>query len=496
MNAIEVPEAADVEAADVDVDAASAPDAEVLAEERRRWVNDGRRSVAFHAVSTALALAALFTMDDPSTALRVASVIIGISCLVLLAWEMRHARIVVTPLTFLFVFRFLSLGAAGYNTGLELARGERIMLSIKEIPPAHTIAGFAIYLLSFLVFHAGIQAARPVEPGSPTALSGRFAAGAIALWTIGCVIKIFAPQLGFLANYARGTTAAMTATGLYLSADEKELDTRFWALCILGTVVEIILAARSGSKALIMYAFIPVACFFLVRRSLRVFVVPMLGALFALYIGVVMPVVMTARLRNESDLVAVYKSGDFGEAGFQNDLAESLDRQFESSPVAFLYGEVQRDGFKGGETLDYMKYAFVPRILWPEKPWVTQSAWFTHYLGFAARPDEATTATGMTAPGELYWNFGIVGVILGMLVLGCLMGLLWRITGAHPERDPLRMTLYMTLIFSVVDQAEAGATFVSLTTYFVAFGIPIAILDGFARRRASGIAAPELGPAA
>ena len=71
-----------------------------------------------------------------------------------------------------------------------------------------------------------------------------------------------------------------------------------------------------------------------------------------------------------------------------------------------------------GETFKYLAFSFIPRIFWPGKPFVTQSTWFTYYIGMAASPEDATASTGITAVGELYWNFGYPGVILGMLLLG------------------------------------------------------------------------------
>ena len=94
------------------------------------------------------------------------------------------------------------------------------------------------------------------------------------------------------------------------------------------------------------------------------------------------------------------------------------------SQIGYL---VDRDGFRAGQTLDYLGYAFIPRFLWPEKPIIAKGAWFALEIGQAyTRPDGTiTNAVAMTIPGELYLNFGWLGVFLGCLTYGGLFAVFW-----------------------------------------------------------------------
>jgi hypothetical protein len=139
-----------------------------------------------------------------------------------------------------------------------------------------------------------------------------------------------------------------------------------------------------------------------------------------------------------------------------------LERQFDPTPVGFLHREVERTGLRYGDTMDYLLYAFIPRVLWADKPSVTRGGWFTLYLGQARKESDITTSTGQTAIGELYWNFGLPGVIAGMGFLGVLIGGLWRMTRAQAHQDPLLFLLYISLCFGMIDMPEAGTVLVGL----------------------------------
>src|SRR5581483_11283574 len=92
-------------------------------------------------------------------------------------------------------------------------------------------------------------------------------------------------------------------------------------------------------------------------------------------------------------------------------------------------------------------------------------------LGFAAREEEATTSTGMTSAGEGYWNFGIPGVMLGMLGVGILCGLLWRMSGANPVGAPLRMLIYVGFaVGAMTHLPEAITVYAGALSQLLIFG--------------------------
>ena len=162
---------------------------------------------------------------------------------------------------------------------------------------------------------------------------------------------------------------------------------------------------------------------------------------------------------------------------FSNQLDDFLSRQFEAVSTGYLVGEVRRDGYQWGDTMSYAMYAFIPRLLWPNKPSVSRGAWFTAYLGAAAREEEATTSTGISATGELYWNFGVPGVVIGMCGIGLFYGLLWRMAGTNPQK-PLRMLLYVLVsIPGMLDMPEAVTVYGGILSQFLLFSVIFYVME-------------------
>jgi hypothetical protein len=71
--------------------------------------------------------------------------------------------------------------------------------------------------------------------------------------------------------------------------------------------------------------------------------------------------------------------------------------------------------FQGGRTLVYIPAAYVPRLLWAGKPKFTTGQWVTDHFGYGPLVRSSTGATWM---GELFYNFGWKGIVIGMFALG------------------------------------------------------------------------------
>jgi hypothetical protein len=84
-------------------------------------------------------------------------------------------------------------------------------------------------------------------------------------------------------------------------------------------------------------------------------------------------------------------------------------------------------------------YPLIPRFLWSSKPIIDESGRFTIALGGGARNATATTvgtATAPTYPGDLYLQFGLLGVPLGMFAMGlAAQALSNRLSGPLQRRD-------------------------------------------------------------
>lgn len=75
--------------------------------------------------------------------------------------------------------------------------------------------------------------------------------------------------------------------------------------------------------------------------------------------------------------------------------------------------------FLYGKTLNTFFASWIPRMFWPEKPDISTGQMFNRAFKLSA---SRLTMVPTTIPGELYWNFAMPGVILGMFVFGMVFG--------------------------------------------------------------------------
>jgi O-antigen/teichoic acid export membrane protein len=80
-----------------------------------------------------------------------------------------------------------------------------------------------------------------------------------------------------------------------------------------------------------------------------------------------------------------------------------------------------------GRSLRDVPAAFVPRQLWEGKPLPIDFE-----LSRVTAGPQSRAGTPFTLPGELFWNFGVTGIVIGMTLLGLVAGVGWRVLrGRH-----------------------------------------------------------------
>lgn len=87
----------------------------------------------------------------------------------------------------------------------------------------------------------------------------------------------------------------------------------------------------------------------------------------------------------------------------------------------------------------------VPRVLWPDKPYFAMGRQFAETFRVVHTLDQDTRMS-VTVPGELYWNFDIPGVIVGMALWGLGLRFLYRRYGEASSLDPVRRAIYIVLL--------------------------------------------------
>jgi len=79
--------------------------------------------------------------------------------------------------------------------------------------------------------------------------------------------------------------------------------------------------------------------------------------------------------------------------------------------------------FQYGHTLSPLITAFIPRLIWPAKPYVATGRILNEEFHLSEDPDTYISPSHL---GELYWNFGWLGVVIGMSLIGLLLGTISR----------------------------------------------------------------------
>lgn len=131
--------------------------------------------------------------------------------------------------------------------------------------------------------------------------------------------------------------------------------------------------------------------------------------------------------------------------------------------------------FQGGWTIGYIFLFWIPRAVWPDKPPLSIGRWITE--NYTVGGGESGTSTGCTWLGEFYLNFGWLGIVFGMIVLGILFRVLHELLFA---RRPILPSLVAGISMINMTARGMGGGLLGLTTVFWAMA-PLLVLHGIVR---------------
>ncbi|HVN31927.1 MAG TPA: hypothetical protein VMT45_08060 [Thermoanaerobaculaceae bacterium] len=123
--------------------------------------------------------------------------------------------------------------------------------------------------------------------------------------------------------------------------------------------------------------------------------------------------------------------------------------------------------FNNGAGLETTALYFVPRVIWRDKPGISDliNNRFAIAFGYASAEGVEQTTFGITQPGDGYWDFGVLGALLYPALLGLLVG--WV---SHARSKGSHMSLIIQLLFSAFFFQSLSAfqnILASLFTFFV-----------------------------
>lgn len=429
---------------------------------------------------------------SPSSSLLFNGCIVAVAFAWLAVTEARRGQLWLTPLSVFFFFYGFEMGPASIYVGYALHNNPWLPFSAIMIPAQDLATGYLIALIGMLAMHAGLETPRPPQTcTSPPTCQARFPFARFTILLFCGVISIYLPHavipfgmFGTILQY--GGMAALLPLAFATSRQLRISPLTHGMLFAIGTGGLLVASAASqnSSKMEVLLALLPLGALLVHRQRFRKWL-PFAAVFgFFLYLALVAPAINDSRaiatVRGMTTWDKVVQSAEtnsilaHGESTWDllsEQYGNLMIRMFEPpSATGFIVGEVASSGLQLGETMRTLEYAFVPRIIWPEKPIVSRGAWFTTYIGMSPRPQEATSSTGMTAFGEWYWNFGIPGELGGMFLTGLLLGGLWRLVGNYPVFEPLKMLLYCAILVDSVMLPEASSVLVTMVALYLLFG--------------------------
>jgi hypothetical protein len=133
-------------------------------------------------------------------------------------------------------------------------------------------------------------------------------------------------------------------------------------------------------------------------------------------------------------------------------------------------------------------YPFIPRFLWPSKPILDKGRRFS-----AAAGSTTTSSMAITYPGDLYADFGLPGIVLGMFLLGLVaQGLANTLTGTL---DKGRLFVYAAMFMPVSHlETDAFSYLTSLLKTFALLSVAALVIYGPRHRGEKAPAARKTSP--
>jgi len=129
--------------------------------------------------------------------------------------------------------------------------------------------------------------------------------------------------------------------------------------------------------------------------------------------------------------------------------ALQLSHIIEMTPAAIPY--------QGGNTYRYFRFALLPRVFCPDKPSAQYAdVWAAVMYGYTTPTGTQHVMVGLPQLAEAYINFGLVGGLLVVMLVGLLLRIADEIF-AHPEAGTGALALYLFFAQQVMRTFEGSA---------------------------------------
>ena len=422
--------------------------------------------IAIH-VSFVLFVLVLWLTQDGATTLFVSGIAGLLTYGSLAAAECFSSDDLITPLSYHFVWNTAALGVAAIYFGERIALPRGLNFGIFRYVSARDLAaGYLICVAGSAVLHIMLRLTRaqPQPPKAPDRILHPIIA--IILFLAGAVV-IMAPRgimvlSGLPASLARQSPLAILLAIAFGPRTRKH----YWLKLFSGTIflVAANMLAFFPFKGGVLQSLFPLMIAVWKKSRTLAFTLALLVPMF--YLGVLAPFVTASRTHEKSNPLERLSKVQSEEPAVKHNDANFdvfMTRIFDPISAGFIYGQTRFHGFLLGGSMKNLEYALVPRFLWPDKPDMSNGKWFTAYLGFP----HMDSYTGMTAAGEMYWNFSVVGLTLGMILVALCLCVVWRTAERLGKGTFFGALFYAIVVINSANLGDASGAFLMLLTFAV-----------------------------
>jgi hypothetical protein len=100
-----------------------------------------------------------------------------------------------------------------------------------------------------------------------------------------------------------------------------------------------------------------------------------------------------------------------------------------------------------------LPFVFVPRLIYPGKPTVSVGQLFNREFRISL---DKNTYISTSFLGEMYWNFGWTGALLGMSCMGFFWGVIGSVANIRERATVAKVLILITAIYMLILRFETG----------------------------------------
>lgn len=426
-------------------------------------------------------------ITDEIIALKIGS---SLACVIGILNIIREAKLStfkITPVSVLILPVIVSFGIGAYFDAITLEKNGFLVLVNHTISPSNIFNAWLLALFGFYFFIIGLQAKINAEKfkSSFSAPNEYYLSvfHLLFIYVVGLIAIIASSYIAFLGSMAsllRLLPHSCILTLVFLNLNKSSINKKnYYNLIVLLTGILFVVNVPQLSKISLIYSVVPLLIYHIAQGAIKLKTWLVFASFFLVVYLFIFPFVGAARLvfaqskeNVTTDAIAeLLDNNKYQEINKdQNELLQVeqtdvvISRLSELNAIGFVIREVENSGYLNGAGLYYLPYALIPRILWPDKPIIVQGEKFASSLGIEK------VSIGMSAMGELYWNFGIISVAIGMFLLGLFWAFFVNIFSSLDSLFLKSFGLWI-LVVNITSLSEWGASIIGVITIIIVFKI-------------------------